>query len=286
MITPSGTNKFIGSVFEFNRDAKYAANSFFNNASNVAKPDLSRHQFGGRIGGPIMRNKMFFFFNYEGFRQTTQTSQNVIIPANNDLLNGVFRYVANDGSLQQVNVMQLTGLPVDPKLRAEQFSKLPSASNVNNTDVGNSTAARLLNTAGYRFNQTDLNDRNQYVFRADYRGVASRHRFEGVYSYFKETDDRTDLDLISPDRPLVYTNSDPKRYALAWRWVATSNFQNELRGGANLAPVQFITDWDYSAGILYNTALGIINPDRRNRPTAKSVASASRIRVAIPTRIS
>ena len=63
-----------------------------------------------------MRNKLFFFFNYEGFRQTTQTSQNVIIPANNDLLNGVFRYVANDGSLQQVNVMQLTGLPVDSKL--------------------------------------------------------------------------------------------------------------------------------------------------------------------------
>ena len=207
MVTPSGTNKFIGSVFEFNRDAKYAANSFFNNASNVEKPDLSRHQFGGRIGGPIMRNKMFFFFNYEGFRQTTQTSQNVIIPANNDLLNGVFRYVANDGSLQSVNVMQLSGLPVDPKLRAEQLSKIFPASNVNNRDVGNSTATRLLNTAGYRFNQTDLNDRNQYVFRADY-AMSQAHRFEGVYSYFKETDDRTDLDLVSPDRPLVYTNSD------------------------------------------------------------------------------
>ena len=131
---------------------------------------------------------------------------------------------------------------------------------MNNRDVGNSTTARLLNTAGYRFNQTDLNDRNQYVFRARHRGKRASHRFEGVYSYFKETDDRTDLDLISPDRPLVYTNSDPKRYALAWRWVATSNFQNEIRGGANLAPVQFVTDWDYSAGILYNTALGIINP--------------------------
>ena len=259
MVTPSGTNKFIGSIFEFNRDAKYAANSFFNNASNVEKPDLSRHQFGGRIGGPIMRNKMFFFFNYEGFRQTTQTSQNVIIPANNDLVNGVFRYVANDGSLQSVNVMQLSGLPVDPKLRAEQLSKIFPASNVNNRDVGNSTATRLLNTAGYRFNQTDLNDRNQYVFRADY-AMSQSHRFEGVYSYFKETDDRTDLDFVSPDRPLVYTNSETKRYALAWRWAATSNFQNELRGGANLAPVQFLSDWDYSAGILYHTALSIINP--------------------------
>ena len=259
MITPSGTNKFIGSVFEFNRDAKYSANAFFNNANNVAKPDLSRHQFGGRIGGPILRNRMFFFFNYEGFRQTTQTSQNVVIPANDDLLNGVFRYVANDGSLQQVNVMQLTGLPVDPKLRAEQFSKLPSASNVNNRDVGNSTAARLLNTAGYRFNQTDLNNRDQYVFRADI-GASERHRFEGVYSYYKDLDDRTDLDLISPDRPLLYASSAARRFVGAWRWLPTSSFQNEIRAGGNLSPVQFITEWDYSAGILYNTALGIINP--------------------------
>ena len=259
MVTPSGTNRFIGSVFEFNRDAKYAANSFFNNASGVKKPELSRHQFGGRLGGPILRNKLFFFANYEGFRQTTQTSQNLVIPATADLLNGVFRYAANDGTVQSVNVLQLAGLRVDPKLQSEQLSKIPAASNVNNYDAGNSTSARLLNTAGYRFNQTDLNNRDQYVFRVDYE-LSQRHKFEGVYSYFKEVDDRTDLDLISPDRPLVYTNSNTKRFALAWRWVPTGSFQNEVRGGANLAPVQFITDWDYSAGVLYNTALSITNP--------------------------
>ena len=270
MVTPSGTNKLVGSVFEFNRDAKYAANSFFNNASNVKKPDLSRHQFGGRVGGPLVRNKLFFFANYEGFRQTTQTSQNVIVPANADLLSGVFRYAGTDGVVRSVNVMELAGLPVDSKLRAEQLSKIPAASNVNNYDVGNSSSSRILNTAGYRFNQTDLNNRDQYVFRGDYE-LSARHRFEGIYSYFKETDDRTDLDLISPDRPLVYTSSDPKRFAAAWRWIPTSRFQNELRGGANLAPVQFITDWDYaSAGILYNTALNIINPVGGTGPTGET----------------
>jgi hypothetical protein len=260
MVTPSGTNRFIGSVFEFNRDAKYAANSFFNNAAvpKVPKPKLSRHQFGGRVGGPLVRNRLFFFANYEGFRQTTQTAQNVIIGANQDLYSGVFRYVATDGTIRSVNVMQLSGLPIDQKLMAEQIAKIPAASNVNNRDVGDSRT-QPLNTAGYRFNQTDLNNRDQYVFRVDYE-MSPRHRFEGVYSYFKEIDDRTDLDLISPDRPLVYTSSDPKRMALAWRWIPTTRFQNELRGGANLAPVQFITDWDYSAGVLYNTALSIINP--------------------------
>jgi hypothetical protein len=40
-----------------------------------------------------------------------------------------------------------------------------------------------------------------------------------VYSYFKETDDRTDLDFVSPDRPLVFTDYGAKRFSLAWRWL-------------------------------------------------------------------
>ena len=80
MITPSGTNRFTGSVFEFNRDNKYAANSFFNNSTipSTPKPELSRHQYGGRVGGPIQKNKLFYFANYEGMRQTQQPSQNLV----------------------------------------------------------------------------------------------------------------------------------------------------------------------------------------------------------------
>jgi hypothetical protein len=258
MVTPSGTNRFSGSAFEFNRDAKYAANSFFNNASKVAKPELSRHQFGGRVGGPIAKDKLFFFGYYEGFRQVTQTSQNLTIPANADFFNGAFRYLANDGVVRSVNVMELSGQTVDAKLRTDFFSKIPGASNVNNYDVGNSTASRILNTAGYRFNQTDNNNRDQYGFRFDY-AFSDKHRFEAVYSYFKEIDDRTDLDLITPDRPLVFTSSDPKRFAASWRYLASSNFQNEVRGGFNLAPVAFDSNWAYS-GNQYTTALQIINP--------------------------
>jgi hypothetical protein len=131
---------------------------------------------------------------------------------------------------------------------------------VNNTNIGDSSAGPLLNTAGYRYNQTDLNNRDQYTFRGDYE-ASSRHRFEGVYSYFKERDDRTDLDAVTTAGPLVYTNSDPKRLALAWRWTASSRLQNEVRGGFNLAPVQFESDWDFAtSGVLYNTALTIMNP--------------------------
>jgi Carboxypeptidase regulatory-like domain/TonB dependent receptor-like, beta-barrel len=261
MITPSGSNRLTGSVFEFNRDADFAANSFFNNAAtpSVPKPLLSRHQFGGRAGGPIQRDKLFFFGYYEGFRQEQQPSQNLVIPANADLLDGVFRYVSpGETAVRSVNVMQLTGLPIDSRLRSELLSKFPSASNVNNFDVGNSTATRVLNTAGYRFNQTDLNNRDQYGFRFDY-ALSDTHKFQGIYSYFKETDDRQDLDFVSTNRPLIFTDSDAKRYSLAWRWIGQSNFQNELRGGANLAPVAFESDWDYGTN-LYITPLLLTNP--------------------------
>ena len=89
MVTPSGTNRFTGSVFEFNRDNKYAANSFFNNAATLRspKPELSRHQFGGRVGrSDPEKTSCSIFANYEGMRQTQQPSQNLIIPANAGLL--------------------------------------------------------------------------------------------------------------------------------------------------------------------------------------------------------
>ena len=263
MVTPSGTNRLSGSVFEFNRDSKFAANSFFNNAANpsIPKADLSRHQFGGRVGGPLKRDKVFYFFNYEGFRQTQQPAQNLVIPANQDFYSGVFRYVDLSGVVRSVNVMQLSGLPIDAKLMSDFISTIPGPSNVNSFTTNNidSTEGRILNTAGYRFNQTDLNDRNAYTGRIDY-ALTGAHRIEGVYAYFKETDDRTDLDAVSLPRPLVYTSSDPKRLALAWRWAATSNFNNEVRGGFNLAPVAFVSDWDFGDGILYGTALSITNP--------------------------
>jgi hypothetical protein len=258
MITPSGTNRFTGSVFEFNRDARFAANTFFNNASSLPKAELSRHQYGGRFGGPVAKDRLFFFGYYEGFRQKQQPSQNLTIPANADLLNGVFRYVSpGETAVRQVNVLQLAGLSVDSRLRSEFLSLIPAASNVNNFDVGNSTSARLLNTAGYRFNQTDKNDRDQYGFRLDL-SQSDRHKFEGVYSYFKETDDRTDLDFVSA-QPLIYTSSDVHRFSLGWRWLSSANFQNELRGGANLAPAHFLTDWQFPTS-LYTTALGLTNP--------------------------
>jgi hypothetical protein len=264
LVTPSGASDFHGALYEFNRNSALAANSFFNNKSvnaatgqSTPRPFLNRNQFGGNIGGPVLasekvfgplggwndnKDKLFFFFTYEGFRQRTATTQNNTIPATTDYLNGVFRYVRpSDNSVQAVNVINvIPGLSIDPAVRNRILSQMPSASQVNNYDVGNSTAARVLNTAGYRFNQSDANDRNQYAFRFDYQPTLN-HRFEFTHQRFKESDDRTDLDTVT-QRPVVYTYSDVKFFVGAWRWSISPKLNNELRIGANLAPVAFESD--------------------------------------------
>jgi outer membrane receptor protein involved in Fe transport len=71
VITKSGTNEFHGAAFEFFRDKGLNANSWENNKNNRPKRAYHFNQFGGNLGGPIVKNKAFFFFNYDGQRNTT-----------------------------------------------------------------------------------------------------------------------------------------------------------------------------------------------------------------------
>ena len=68
MITRSGTNKFHGSVYEFFRDDSLDANNWFANRAGQPIPPLRRNNYGFTIGGPIIKNKTFFFFDYDRLR--------------------------------------------------------------------------------------------------------------------------------------------------------------------------------------------------------------------------
>jgi hypothetical protein len=68
LVTKSGTNRFHGSLYEFFRNDQLDATNFFLNRSGVGKAEYRFNQFGGTVGGPVIRNKTFFFFSYEGLR--------------------------------------------------------------------------------------------------------------------------------------------------------------------------------------------------------------------------
>jgi hypothetical protein len=69
VVTKSGTNSIHGSAFEFNRNDAYNANTFFNNRQKTPRNVLKRNQFGGTVGGPILKDRLFFFGGYQGQRQ-------------------------------------------------------------------------------------------------------------------------------------------------------------------------------------------------------------------------
>src|SRR5207253_247279 len=61
----SGTNLWHGSLYEFNRNRAFAANDFFSNRTGSPKPQFNRNQYGGAVGGPIKKDKTFFYFAYD-----------------------------------------------------------------------------------------------------------------------------------------------------------------------------------------------------------------------------
>jgi len=85
-VTKSGTNSIHGDVFEFYRNQGMNANSWFSGA----KPELKRHQFGGVVGGPIWKDRLFFFDDFQETRQVAGASTGNLLVLSNDERNGIF----------------------------------------------------------------------------------------------------------------------------------------------------------------------------------------------------
>ena len=81
VVTSSGTNQWHGDLFEFLRNSDFDARNFFD--QTIGTPPFKRNQFGGTLGGPIKKDKLFFFVNYEGFRQALAFSSTAVVPSAN-----------------------------------------------------------------------------------------------------------------------------------------------------------------------------------------------------------
>lgn len=169
LVTKSGSNAFHGEAFEFNRTTAYTANNYFNNLQGISNPQLIRNQFGGNLGGPIIKNKLFFFFSYDGLRQVAPEQNYVIVPEP-WLLNGQLAYVNNSGSTVltpttgpgSLASFDPAGIGADADLIA-YFKTRPFPS-PNNTAVGDG-----INTSGYYFVSPVRNVDNTYTGRMDYQ---------------------------------------------------------------------------------------------------------------------
>jgi len=140
----SGTNAFHGTGWEFNRNTKLNAEGFFHPTSG--KPKFDRNQFGFVLGGPILRNRTFFFTDYEGFRQTTKVPTFATIPTDamraGNLGKPIFNPLTGEtyangvipaSAITPFAKKVLAGLPSPTRAGlANNFDSLPEGSNKNN----------------------------------------------------------------------------------------------------------------------------------------------------------
>jgi hypothetical protein len=117
LVTKSGTNNIHGSAYEYNRNSYFSANDYFLKSSELASGDpnkpqfLNRNIFGGSVGGPIKKDRLFFFLNYEGYRDVEQQSALRIVPTAS-LRDGVVFYACDT-----------TATTVDPRCSANPSAK-------------------------------------------------------------------------------------------------------------------------------------------------------------------
>jgi hypothetical protein len=236
LVTPSGTNQYHGNVYWYNRNNKFSANQWFSNKTGTPKPFLNLNQFGGGLGGPLWRDKLLFYTNYEGYRQRSEALNNAVI-LTGTARQGIFTYRDLQDQVQRVNVLTAAGVRLDPQVEA-LLRQTPGPESINNVDAGDSDQSLLRNTAGYRFNVRNNLTRDNLLGKIDFVHTVN-HLFQGTYLFTRERVDRPDVAHAFQSRPVVFGDDHTQLFSLAWRWTPSPAVTNELRGGGNMDRARF-----------------------------------------------
>ncbi len=151
LTTKSGSNEFHGSAYEFLRNKVLNANNFFNNRTGIKRAPFTQNQFGGTVGGPVIKDKTFFFFGYEGFRQRQGVSYLFNVPAD-EWRNGDFSNLRTAaGALVPIyDPLTTCGVLGNPACAPGQANtRLPFPNNKIDPSRFNKTAVAMLNLYGH-----------------------------------------------------------------------------------------------------------------------------------------
>src|SRR5215467_602150 len=234
LVTKGGTNQFHGSAYEFNRNTLFEANDWFNNAVNpaVPRPKLIRNVFGASVGGPIIKDRLFFFANYEGRRDARDASVLRTVPSL-DLRNGIVHEVNSAGQNVTLDINAQKALDpqhIGPNAAVMAIFQQYPIPNDKTTGDG-------LNAQGFRFNSPIHLSWNTYTARMDYNVTSS-----GKHSVFWRGILQNDKDNSSsqfPGQAPLFTNLEHnKGFAAGYNAALTSNLVNVLRAGYTRVAVE------------------------------------------------
>ncbi len=228
----SGTNQYHGSLFEFVRNDHMDSNTWFGNATGQPRPQFSQNVFGGTFGGPIKKNKLFFFVDYQGTRRSRGLTGSVRTQIPAAWRTGDFSSQTKRLFNPLSQVTQTNGSVVrDPFLNNQIPQSLisPVARNLfANPDIYplplTSANANNWNGAGRQRVLSDIGD-----VKMDY-SLTARDNLTGRFSIGATDDSSRDAMRAVPTQPGVST---PRSGVVSWNHTFSPNLLNEARVGVN-----------------------------------------------------
>jgi hypothetical protein len=239
MVTKSGTNSFHGAAYWYNRPTLTVANDWFNKEAQLSSgeanrpPKLIRNNFGGAVGGPILKDKLFFFGNYEGQRQAENQIVTRTAPTAS-YQQGIISYLSG-GVATSISPAQLTTLDAGcqvcntPEYPAGPGPNPNVLSYFNQYPAANGNAAGDgLNTGSYTFSSPNPVTLNTSIARLDYTPGQKHHIFIRGNLQKDTTGGVEQFPGQGPSYEIIYNN---KGLSAGDTWTITSNLVNDLRYG-------------------------------------------------------
>lgn len=256
MVTRSGSNEFHGNAFWFYRTPRFNANEWENNLNRVGKRQFVQHIPGFSVGGPILKNRTFFFVNTQWLR-ALQTGTFTRTVYTSDARRGNWRYVRGGRNLPA----GVTGASVDaagnplpglnigsynvPGSDPERLGLDPSTQKaISLTPLPNNfTVGDGLNRAGFTYVAPEREKQYDLVFKVDHV-FNDRNFFFARVAWGRQD---TLCDQVNGGEPrfpglpcIVNTERSPRNLAFNWRWNPTSRITNELVVGGNHFTFNFV----------------------------------------------
>ncbi|MBM3766872.1 MAG: carboxypeptidase regulatory-like domain-containing protein [Acidobacteria bacterium] len=262
LVTRAGANEFHGAAYEYLRNKAANANTFFNNAAGLKTPKLNRNIYGGRLGGRIIKDKLFFFANYEGQRDRLEQSVTRTVPRET-LRNGIVSYQNAEGGVVQVQPQQLlTLLPDARQINQAALNVLRGYPAPNDFSLGDG-----FNTAGFRFNSPLSRTYDTYVARLDYKPNYKNNIF--VRGQLQR-----DVENGAPQYPGLATNfQDVNRsrgIAIGWDYTVSANLFSSFRYGytRQIVLTEGIGTYAFTTFRGLSDPVGGTRPFQRRSPTS------------------
>jgi len=221
----SGTNTLHGSAYAFGRNGSWAARNFFNPAPNPALPQ-ELEQFGGVVGGPIKKDKLFFFAGYEGLRSFIGNAFGTSVPATGSLV-GIDPNAPAHSMVDAINGLQAAHVPVSPvSLKLLGCTLGPVAC------TGGLIQGASPNATSYSSTFPNTNISDNGIGKLDYR-INSQHMINGMFwngNYTGLGEDHAQVNQNFSLQIPIQTRS----VVGTWIWTASSRVVNEARFGWNV----------------------------------------------------